>query len=106
MAIPDYSSGSLAITNASLLVAVELIRATKSLLEDLGSNDAPAKVLGISPHLLNDILAGNVAVTMEDVTHWIAHFAREENYPSLHGYVASDAAGRVVSSLELLIRAG
>jgi hypothetical protein len=45
-------------------------------------------------------------VTMEDVTHWIAHFALRRHYPSLHGYTNSDAAGNVVSSLELLIRGG
>lgn len=102
----SYSTGSLAIMNASLLVAVELIHATRRLLADLGTPETDAQALGISNHLLEEVLRGKIPVNMEDVTHWIAHFAQRKNYPSLHGYLSSDAAGRVVSSLELLIRAG
>jgi len=87
------------------MVALELIQATQRLLTDLGDPETPGQALGLPSHLLEDIMAGHILINMEDVTHWIAHFARR-NYPSLHGYVKSDAAGRVVSSLELLIRAG
>lgn len=106
MTASRYSSGSLAIMSASLLVALELVAATKKLLADIGAQESAAKALGVPQHILNDILAGQIPVNMEDVTHWIAHFAQRRNYPSLHGYVSGDAAGRVVSSLELLIRAG
>ena len=90
----------------SFLVALELIQATGRLLADLGNPETTAEALGLPKHLMEDILAGKIPVTMEDVTHWIAHFAQRRRYPSLHGYLQSDAAGRVVSSLELLIRAG
>lgn len=106
MSDPHYSTGSLAIMSASLLVALELVSATKKLLADIGAEESAARALGVPSHVLKDILAGQVPVNMEDVTHWIAHFAQRRDYPSLHGYVSGDAAGRVVSSLELLIRAG
>lgn len=101
-----HSTGSRAIMSASLLVAIELIEATGKLLKDVGSSESVAQALGLPHYLLNDIMAGKIPVTMEDVTHWIAHFALRSQYPSLHGYASNDAAGRVVSSLELLIRAG
>jgi len=90
--------------SASILVAIELVKATTKLLEDLGHPETAAQALGIQKHLLDDILAGRLKITMEDVTHWIAHFAQRRQYPSLHGYTSGDAAGRVVSSLELLLR--
>jgi len=102
----DYSTGSRVIMTTSLLVAMELFQATQKLLDDVGSKELLANVLGIGQHLIDDIKNGRMVVTMEDVTHWIAHFALRKHYPSLHGYASTDAAGRVVSSLELLIRAG
>ena len=90
----------------SLLVAMELFQATQKLLDDVGSGELLAHALGIGQHLIDDIKDGRMLVTMEDVTHWIAHFALRRHYPSLNGYASNDAAGRVVSSLELLIRAG
>lgn len=102
----EESTGSRVIMTVSLLVAMELFAATQKLLDDVKSQESLARALGIGQHLIDDIKSGRLVVTMEDVTHWIAHFALRRHYPSLHGYVNSDAAGRVVSSLELLIRAG
>jgi len=102
----EFSTGSRIIMTTSTLVAMELFCATQKLLDDVGSNDPLSKVLGVPQHLIDDVKNGRMAVTMEDVTHWIAHFALRSHYPSLHGYASRDAAGCVVSSLELLIRAG
>lgn len=101
-----HSTGTRVIMSTALLVAMELFSATQKLLDDIGSPEPLSRVLGISAYLIDDIKDGRMAVTMEDVTHWIAHFALRSHYPSLHGYASTDAAGRVVSSLELLIRAG
>lgn len=102
----SFSTGSRVIMTTSMLVAMELFSATQKLLDDVGSNEPLGKALGVTQHLVDDIKAGRMLVTMEDVTHWIAHFALRRHYPSLHRYTTGDAAGRVVSSLELLIRAG
>jgi hypothetical protein len=102
----DLSTGSRIIMTTSLLVAMELFLATQKLLDDVGAQETVAKALGIPQHLVDDVKGGRMLVTMEDVTHWIAHFALRRHYPSLHGYTNSDAAGNVVSSLELLIRGG
>ena len=85
---------------------MELIRATRKLLADTGSSDKVGDALGIGNHFVADIEAGKIYVTMDDVTHWIAFLALKKNYPSLRGYASSDSAGLVVTSLELLIRAG
>lgn len=100
------STGSRVIMNVSMLVALELFCATQKMLDELGHPETLAGALGVPQHLIDDIKDGRMLVTMEDVTHWIAHFALRRHYPSLHRYANTDAAGRVVSSLELLIRSG
>lgn len=106
MTFQDDSTGSRVIMGVSVLVALELFEATEKLLRDQVSSETVAQALGISGHLIHDIKAGKMRVSMEDVTHWIAHFALRKHYPSLHGYTSNDAPGLVVRSLELLIRAG
>lgn len=102
----EHSTGSRAILTASLLVALELFRATEQMLADVESDRTAGKVLGVADYIIADVRNGRLPVTMEDVTHWIANLAEHRSLPSLHGYTRSDAPGVVVSSLELLIRGG
>jgi len=106
MTFQGDSTGSRVIMSVSVLVALELFEAIDKLLKDQVSSETVAQALGIPPHLIQDIRAGKMRVNMEEVTHWIAHFALRKHYPSLHGYTSNEAPGLVVRSLELLIRAG
>lgn len=106
MRFADDSTGSRMILNASVLVAIELFEATEKLLRAQVSHETVGQALGIPNHLVGDVKAGKMRVTMEDVSHWIAHFALRKHYPSLAGHTSNDATGLVVKSLELLIRAG
>jgi len=91
---------------ASLLLAIELFRATKALIEDVGSSETPASALGVRDHLIQDVLQGKIHVRMEDVTDWLTFLTLDPKYPSLKGYVRDNPAGHVLKNLQELIDPG